>query len=137
MGSCPKTRYYSFARWVEYDRSGLGRSESPPEPPEAISAVSVAAELDALLKNAEIAPPYLIVCHSWGGITSREFLHLRPKDVVGMVFVDANTEKSFDGGIWPLPYISAVIGDIDWTETTGLAAVQGRMGRCHKNATGS
>jgi pimeloyl-ACP methyl ester carboxylesterase len=113
-----------FARWVEYDRSGLGRSESPPEPPEAISAVSVAADLDTLLKNARIAPPYIIACHSWGGITSREFLHLRPKDVVGMVFVDANTEKTFDGGNWPLPYISAVIGETDWNEATGLTAAQ-------------
>jgi len=113
-----------FVRWVEYDRSGLGRSESPPAPPEAITAVSVAAELYTLVKTAVIAPPYIIVCHSWGGITSREFLHLRPEDVVGMVFVDANTEKTFDGGSWPLPYISAVIGDTDWNDNTGLTAAQ-------------
>jgi pimeloyl-ACP methyl ester carboxylesterase len=114
----------SFARWVNYDRSGLGKSESPPEPPDAITAESVATELDVLLKNAGITPPYIIVCHSWGGITSREFLHLRPNDVVGMVFVDANTEKTFDGGNWPLSFISAVTKDHDWLETTGLAAAQ-------------
>ncbi|TVY88870.1 Uncharacterized protein LAWI1_G007762 [Lachnellula willkommii] len=113
-----------FARWVEYDRSGLGRSGSPVERPDVISAVSAAGELDALLKNAGVAPPYLVVCHSWGGLTAREFLHLRPGDVVGMVFVDANTEKSFDGGNWPLPYISAVIGDINWNDATGLTANQ-------------
>ncbi|TVY32620.1 Uncharacterized protein LSUB1_G008374 [Lachnellula subtilissima] len=113
-----------FARWVEYDRSGLGRSESPVARPDAISAVSVAGELDVLLKTAGVAPPYLIVCHSWGGLTAREFLHLRPYDMVGMVFVDANTEKSFDGGCWPLSYISNVIGDLDWNDGTGLTANQ-------------
>ncbi|TVY51371.1 hypothetical protein LCER1_G007743, partial [Lachnellula cervina] len=114
----------AFARWVEYDRSGLGRSGSPVERPDEISAVSAAGELDVLLKNAGVAPPYLVVCHSWGGLTAREFLHLRPGGVVGMVFVDANTEKSFDGGNWPLPYISAVIRGIDWNEATGLTANQ-------------
>jgi hypothetical protein len=59
-----------------------------------------------------------------GGITAREFFHLRPKDVVGMVFVDANTEKMFDGGNWPLPFISVVNGDLPWTQTTGLVTAQ-------------
>jgi len=113
-----------FARWIEYDRSGLGKSESPPEAPESISAVSVAKELDVLLKTAGVEPPFVVVCHSWGGITAREFLHLRPQDIVGMVFVDANTEKSFDGGDWPRSYVNNVIGDINWIEVTGLAADQ-------------
>jgi len=112
----------SFARFLNYDRSGMGRSESPSEAPDAISAVSVATELDTLLKTANIAPPYVIVCHSWGGITSREFLHLRPKDIVGMVFVDANQEKTFDGGNWASPYVKAVNGSCDYLEVTGLSS---------------
>lgn len=100
----------------------MGRSESPPKAPEAITAVSVATELDTLLNSAGISPPFIVVCHSWGGITSREFLHLRPKDIVGMVFVEANTENTYDGGNWPLLYINAVIGNQNWIETTGLAA---------------
>ncbi|TVY57345.1 Uncharacterized protein LSUE1_G009505, partial [Lachnellula suecica] len=111
-----------FARRVAYDRSGLGQSESPLEPPEAITAVSVATELDALLKSAGIGPPYIIVCHSWGGITAREFLHLRRDDVVGMVFVDANTERTFEDTNWPPPWLGAVTGDVDWNERTGLSA---------------
>lgn len=104
-----------YARWVQYDRSGLGRSEAPPQQLEAITAVSVATELDTLLKNSGVEGPFIIVCHSWGGITAREFLHLRPHDVVGMVFVDANTEKSFDGGNWPLPCVMAVTDGLDWS----------------------
>lgn len=111
-----------FARWLEYDRSGLGRSESPPEAPKAIHAAAVAEELDTLLHNAGVSPPYIVVCHSWGGLTSREFLHRRPNDVVGMVFVDANQEKTFAGYRWPIPYITAVHGDLDYVEVTGLAA---------------
>jgi pimeloyl-ACP methyl ester carboxylesterase len=83
-----------FARWLEYDRSGLGRSEAPVEPPEEISAASVAADLDALLKVAGVAPPYVIVAHSWGGFTSREFIHLQEKNVAGIVLVDTVTEFS-------------------------------------------
>ncbi|KUJ20821.1 alpha/beta-hydrolase [Mollisia scopiformis] len=111
-----------LARWVNYDRSGLGRSEAPPQQPDSISAASVASELDTLLKNAGIEPPFIVVCHSWGGMTAREFLHLRQKDVVGIVFVDANTEKSYDAGNWPLPFVIAVTDGVDWLESTGLEA---------------
>ncbi len=75
---------------MQYDRSGLGQSESPPEAPEAITAASVASDLDAVLRNAGIDPPFVTVAHSWGGLTSREFLHLRPNDIVGIVFVGKN-----------------------------------------------
>lgn len=47
-----KTACHTFVRWLEYDRSGLGRSEDPPVAPEEITAVSVATELDILLKTA-------------------------------------------------------------------------------------
>lgn len=77
-------------RWLEYDRFGLGRREGRPGAPQRISAADAAAELDLLLKTLELKPPYVIVAHSWGGLTSREFLRLRPLDVAGMILVDAN-----------------------------------------------
>lgn len=110
-----------FARWLNYDRSGMGRSEGPDQTPPSISAASVAAELDILLTNAGIEPPFIIVAHSWGGYTSREFLELRPNDIVGMVFVDCNTERFFDSGAWGLDVFNPVLGDQDFVETTGLA----------------
>jgi pimeloyl-ACP methyl ester carboxylesterase len=67
-----------FARFLQYERTGLGQSESPAELPETIGAASVALDLDTLLRNAGIEPPFVIVAHSWSGITPREFLHLRP-----------------------------------------------------------
>ena len=113
-----------FARWLEYDRSGWGRSESPPEAPKIIHAADVAREFNTLLKNAGVTPPYIVVCHSWGGLTSREFLHLRPNDIAGMVFVDANQEKTFEGYRFPMPYITAVNKNVDYAEVSGLAANQ-------------
>ncbi|KAJ5764765.1 hypothetical protein N7520_004324 [Penicillium odoratum] len=111
-----------FARWVEYDRSGMGRSESPVQIPELISAKSVAAELDVLLKVSEIAPPFVLVCHSWGGFTGRELLHLRPNDVVGMVLVDPVTEFQFDKGSWGIfSTFAPMVRDLDWIEASGLA----------------
>ncbi|KAJ5995284.1 hypothetical protein N7481_002261 [Penicillium waksmanii] len=109
-----------FARWLNYDRSGMGRSEGPEQTPSSISAASVAAELDVLLKNAGIEPPFVVVAHSWGGYTSREFLELRPSDIVGMVFVDCNTELFFDNGAWGLDVFYPVLGGQDFMETTGL-----------------
>lgn len=110
-----------FARWLNYDRSGMGRSEGPEQAPDSISAASAAAELDILLRNAGVVPPFIIVAHSWGGYTSREFLELRSNDIVGMVFIDCNTERFFDDGAWGQDVFSPVLGGQDFVETTGLA----------------
>ncbi|KAJ5145412.1 hypothetical protein N7448_002804 [Penicillium atrosanguineum] len=104
-----------FARWLNYDRSGMGRSESLAQMPESISAESVAAELDTLLKNAGIA---LSVHHR------RTFLgrhNFAPNDIVGMVFVDCNTESYFDDGTWGLEVFEPMMGGQDFSQTTGLA----------------
>lgn len=111
-----------FARWVEYDRSGLGRSEDAIETREEISAASVAADLDVLLKTAGVAPPYVIVAHSWGGLTSREFIHLQEKHVAGIVFVDAVTEfsKVREELVSAEPYLPALHKDVDFLPISSL-----------------
>lgn len=103
----------TFIRTYSYERSGFGESDESPShtPP---SSSNIAKELDALLRSANIKPPYIIVCHSYAGITSREFLHLRREnlsDIAGMVFVDANTEET--PLIYPNPNVSAVRGELD------------------------
>lgn len=111
-----------FARWVEYDRSGLGRSEDPVETREEISAASVAADLDLLLETAGVVPPYVIVAHSWGGLTSREFIHLREKNVAGIVFVDAVTEfsKVREELVSTEPYLPALHKDVEFLPISSL-----------------
>ncbi len=58
----------SFIRTYLYDRSGYGDSEPSSESP---SSANIVTDLDALLRNANIKPPYILVGHSWGGILTR------------------------------------------------------------------
>ncbi len=70
---------------VTYDRAGLGQSEPDTAPP---TPRRVAAQLHALLQNAGIHPPYVLVGHSLGGPYVRMFAGLYPGEVAGLVFVD-------------------------------------------------
>lgn len=75
-----------FAHVVSYDRAGLGWSASDATPKTAIPA---ALRLRSLLRNANIHPPYVLVGHSMGGFLIRVFADLFPKEVAGLVLVDA------------------------------------------------
>lgn len=81
-----------FARVVAYDRAGLGESQPGPEPR---SFTQAATELHTLLRNAGIAPPYVLVGHSLGGANIRAFAHLYKDEVAGVVFVDPFSEDLF------------------------------------------
>ena len=75
-----------FAHTVSYDRLGLGWST--PAVSERIPS-KVVKELRAMLQAAGIAPPYLLVGHSFGGLVVRYFAANYPDEVVGAVLVDA------------------------------------------------
>src|ERR1041384_3425566 len=81
-----------FTRTVSYDRAGLGQSEAGPKPR---AAKQIAAELHTALQKAGIAPPYVLVGHSFGGIYARVFADMYPKEVAGMVLIDPSQE-AFD-----------------------------------------
>lgn len=72
-------------RVVSYDRAGLGWSELGPMPRTASRIVD---ELHTLLDRADIAPPYVLVGHSFGGLTMPLFAARFPEEVAGMVLVD-------------------------------------------------
>jgi len=76
-----------FVRVCSYDRAGLGYSDPSPRPR---TSKVIAEELHALLQAAGIAPPYVLVGHSLGGFNVRLYQSLYPKEVVGMVLVDAS-----------------------------------------------
>lgn len=78
-----------FTRVCAYDRAGLGWSEPSPHP--RTRAVMV-DELHTLLQNAGETGPYLLVGHSFGGITMRDFAQRYPARVVGLVLVDSAHE---------------------------------------------
>lgn len=82
-----------FAHTVSYDRLGLGWSTAAVS--ERIPS-EVVKELRAMLQAAGIAPPYLLVGHSFGGLVVRYFAAEYPDEVVGALLVDAmRTEE------WP------------------------------------
>jgi pimeloyl-ACP methyl ester carboxylesterase len=76
-----------FARVCSYDRAGLGYSDASPR---SRSSEVFAEELHALLKQAGIAPPYILVGHSMGGYDVRLFASMYRSEVAGMVLVDSS-----------------------------------------------
>lgn len=79
----------STTRVCAYDRAGMGWSDSAPQPR---TPRQLAAELHALLTNAGIAGPYVLVGHSLAGKNVRLFTLAHPEQVAGMVLVDARSE---------------------------------------------
>jgi pimeloyl-ACP methyl ester carboxylesterase len=74
-------------RVCAYDRAGTGWSEPGAEPRDPRQ---IASELHTLLGNAGIDGPYVLVGHSFGGLYVRMYAARFPKEVEGMVLVDAS-----------------------------------------------
>ncbi|KAJ5220037.1 hypothetical protein N7468_009241 [Penicillium chermesinum] len=114
-----RRRLARTTRLVSYDRCGLGISDPSPD---ARTAANMARELKDVLGSVNISPPYVILCHSFGGIIAREFAELlhdeHRSDVVGMVFVEANQEKSI--ALWPEYNLIDMAKGLDWFKEMGL-----------------
>jgi pimeloyl-ACP methyl ester carboxylesterase len=80
-------------RVVSYDRAGLGWSDAGPMPRTADRIVN---ELHTMLEKAGITPPYVLVGHSFGGLTMALFASRFPEEVAGMVLVDAVVPEEWD-----------------------------------------
>jgi pimeloyl-ACP methyl ester carboxylesterase len=72
-------------RVVCYDRAGLGWSDIGPMPR---TAERIVEELHSLLDRAAIPGPYVLVGHSFGGLTMPLFAARYPEQTAGMVLVD-------------------------------------------------
>ena len=75
----------TFTTACTYDRAGFGWSDAGPMPR---TVDRIAAELHALLRAAAVPPPYVLVGHSFGGLSIRAYTGRHPEDVAGLVFVD-------------------------------------------------
>ena len=74
-----------FARVCSYDRAGLGWSDLGPRPR---TSQQIVGELRAMLRQAGLEPPYVLVGHSFGSFTVRLYASQYPQEVAGLVLVD-------------------------------------------------
>ncbi|MEO7635995.1 MAG: alpha/beta hydrolase, partial [Sphingomicrobium sp.] len=88
-----------FSRVCAYDRPGTetttaaGREESRSTPvPQPTSGSAAAGDLAAMLAAAKERGPYVLVGHSYGGDVVRLFATAHPREVAGLVLVDALSE---------------------------------------------
>ena len=77
-------------RACSYDRAGTGFSD--PGTRTGTSA-NIVDDLHRLLAAAAIAPPYILVGHSYGGMNVRLYKDHYPAEVIGMVLVDPSHEE--------------------------------------------
>jgi pimeloyl-ACP methyl ester carboxylesterase len=113
-----------FARIYTYDRAGANKSEIYPGPDPRTASV-MAKDLADLLAAAKVPGPYIVVCHSYGGLIAREFLDLQGDEVAGMIFADTNTERTSQEIPMNMKAFGAIAGEVDYYEVT-------RMNRDHK-----
>jgi pimeloyl-ACP methyl ester carboxylesterase len=84
-------RIAAFTRACAYDRAGSGFSDPGPLPR---TTQRIATELHTALKNGGIAGPYVLVGSAYGGDHVRAFADLFPKDMAGLVLVDADASDT-------------------------------------------
>jgi pimeloyl-ACP methyl ester carboxylesterase len=87
-------------RTCAYDRAGTGNSVAPPGVRDARDEI---ADLRRLLARARVAPPYVLVGHSYGGVLARVFAHLYPSETAGLVLIDTvgRDGRRRQLAIWP------------------------------------
>lgn len=78
------------ARVLTYSRAGHGASDARPEPR---TIAQNTAELEQLIAAARLAPPFILVGHSYGALLARSFAARHPGQVAGMVLVDPSDER--------------------------------------------
>jgi pimeloyl-ACP methyl ester carboxylesterase len=107
------------------DRAGTGSSARRPRGVDPTTVGLQAAELHAVLGEADVAPPYVLVAHSYGGLIARVFADRYPSEVSGFVFEAVSTAWEID--LWPkwdtTPWIDGGrVTDIEATKQQVLEA---------------
>ncbi|MER2261717.1 MAG: alpha/beta hydrolase [Psychrobacillus sp.] len=77
---------------LSYDRGNYGWSKTSRQ---ALTALDYVAELKELLEKLNLQPPYILVGHSFGGLTMRLYASMYPEQVKGLVLVDAVHENQY------------------------------------------
>lgn len=111
-------------RVCSYDRQGIGWSSEASEPS---TPSLIAKNLHDLLRAADVDPPYILVGFSAGGIHTREFYHLYPDLVAGMVLVDSSHDQQLRrlSMMRPLPADVPLYSLCDRLAWTGIIRLAG------------
>jgi pimeloyl-ACP methyl ester carboxylesterase len=91
--SVARTEISAHTRVCSYDRAGTGWSDPGPS---IITAGLLADDLARLLEHAGVAPPYILVPASIGGLTSEMFARRHADRVAGLIFLDAATSDGVE-----------------------------------------
>jgi len=113
-----------LTRVCSYDRAGYGWSAPRTGPRDTNH---IAAELHALVQQAGIDGPLILMGHSAGGLFIRKYATLYPQGIVGMVFVDSSTPTQFER----LPTEFRIIEDFTWDKLLlpfGITRLRGHCG---------
>lgn len=83
-----------FTRVCAYDRPGtpVGMTPSRSDPaPMPVTAEDMVNDLHALLQAADVPGPFVLVGHSFAGLAINLYARTYPSEVVGLMFVDAQS----------------------------------------------
>jgi pimeloyl-ACP methyl ester carboxylesterase len=107
----------AMTRVCSYDRAGYGWSESGSQPRDS---QQISTELHGLLLGVGIQGKYLLVGHSLGGLFVQMYAKRYPKEIAGLVLVDAvhqaqsmlmkeDVRRKYEGDLRTLTSFSSVI----------------------------
>ena len=116
----------TVTRVCSYDRAGYGWSAARSGTRDIDRAVD---EWHALVQQAGIQGPIVLMGHSAGGLAIRKYAALYPQGLVGMVFVDASTPTQFDR--LPAELTRDDIEDFTWDKLFlpfGITRMRGHCG---------
>ena len=82
-----------ITRVCSYDRAGFGWSTPQPPPRDANT---IARDLHALLQEAGVQGPIVLMAHSRGGLYVRAYQHFYPEQVRGLILLDVATPLDDD-----------------------------------------
>jgi pimeloyl-ACP methyl ester carboxylesterase len=115
----------TFTRACAYDRAGLAWSETPRRPRTFRHVVD---DLHAVLTNAAVPPPYVLVGHSFGCFVVCAYASRHPQEIAGLVLVDPPAASE-----WRAPtarQARLLWGGIHFSRIGGLLARVGVVRAC-------
>lgn len=105
-----------FTRVCVYDRPGtyLLPDEFSRSDPVAMprTALDIVLDLRALLHAADVPGPYVLAGHSFGGMVARLYATAHPRQIAGLVSIDAQNEEfaaAYRKFLSPEQYVAAVL----------------------------